>query len=100
MSVIPSPVLNGVVPPGPVHEPVYVVGCEGDTVVEPEGPTAPMLEMVQPVALVEDQESVAVCPCAMEPGLTEIVAVGGTGTVTVTVPYVVHELKKLVSARA
>ena len=84
-SVAPRPRLNSTVPPVPVHDPVYVVDCDGETDVEPEVPTDPIPEMVQLVALVDDQESVEEPPCAMVDGESESVAVGGVGTVTSTV---------------
>lgn len=61
-----------------------MVDCEGETWTEPE--VAPPVENplpVQEVALEEDQESVAGCPCVMLLGLRESVAVGGA-LVTVT----------------
>ena len=82
--VEPEPPLNDVVPPGPVHEPVYVVDTNGEIDIEPFVETEPMPLIVQLVALVEDHVSVALWPCATFAGVTESVAVGGMGTVTVT----------------
>jgi len=90
--VAPRPMLNGVVPPVPVQDPVYVVDCDGETDVEPEVPTDPIPEMVQLVALVDDHDNVDEFPCAIVDGESESVAVGGVGTVTTTELYVVHDV--------
>jgi hypothetical protein len=70
------------VPPSPVKLPEYVVDADGETAVDPLSATAPTVEMVPVVALEEVQVSVALFPCVIDVGFTEIVHAGSGRTVT------------------
>ena len=91
------PVVQAVVP-APAVSPVARPGgpaAARDRLLRLPQPTEPTVgEMVPPVVFVEVHESVEDCPRVMVVGLRESVQAGlAEFTVTVTVLYVVHEVK-------
>ncbi len=86
-------VLGFAVPPGPVHEPEYVVVFVGETDVLPLVPLMVKLDPVQEDAFVHDHESVELLLWVIEAGEADRVHEGaGVATVTLNCAYVVQEV--------